>query len=107
MAYPDRPTPADLLPQEGSGGVPQLGLRLQSFGVNGTAELVGELITATGLLTEDRVSQVRSHAALTRGPFSQALADQGLATGDGLARLLATRHQLPFVELSLAGVDRV
>jgi type IV pilus assembly protein PilB len=106
MAYPDRPTPPDVMPQEGSAAVPRLGPALQSFGVNGTAELVGDLIAATGLLSEDRVSQVRSHAALTRGPFSQALADQGLATGDGLARLLATRHQLPFVELSMAGVEQ-
>src|SRR5262249_1468037 len=106
MAYPDRPSPPDLLPQEGSVSVPQLGPRLASFGVNATAELVGDLIVATGLLSEDRVSQVRSHAASTRGSFSQALVDQGLATGDGLARLLATRHQLPFVELGLTGVDQ-
>src|SRR5262245_39198783 len=105
MAHPD-PTSPDVLPREGGVGVPQLGLRIQGFGVNATAELVGDLIAATGLLSEDRVSQVRSHAALTRGSFSQALLDQGLATGDGLARLLATRHQLPFVELGLTGVDQ-
>jgi type IV pilus assembly protein PilB len=78
---------------------------LESFGVNATAELVADLISSTRLLGDDRLAQVRGRATQTGGSFGQALLDEGLATGDGLARLLATRHQLPYVELSFTGID--
>src|SRR3989442_14141034 len=77
-----------------------------SHGVNTTAELVADLIGATGLLGPDRIAQVRGRAAQTRGSFAQALLDEGLASGDGLARLLATRHGLPYVELTFTGVEK-
>jgi type IV pilus assembly protein PilB len=79
---------------------------LPSFGVNTSAELVADLISATGLLSPDRLAGVRSRAAQTRGSFAQALLNEGLATGAGVARLLATRHQLPFVELAFTGIDQ-
>jgi type IV pilus assembly protein PilB len=113
---PDRPNPYDLPPESGdvgapslepeSHGPPQLGPPLPSFGVNATAELVADLISATGLLGPDRLAGVRSRAAQTRGSFAQALLNEGLASGVGVARLLATRHQLPFVELSFTGIDQ-
>ena len=78
---------------------------LQSFGVNETAELVADLISATGLLGADRIAQVRGRSTQSGGSFGQSLLDEGLATGDGLARLLATRHQLPYVELAFTGID--
>ena len=89
-------------PQTGS-GMPAS--PLQSFGVNETAELVADLISATGLLGADRIAQVRGRSTQSGGSFGQSLLDEGLATGDGLARLLATRHQLPYVELAFTGID--
>ncbi len=82
-----------------------LGPALQSFGVNPSAELVADLVAATGLLGPDRLAQVRGRASSTRGSFAQALIDEGLATDSGVARLLANRHQLPFIELGFTGVD--
>jgi type IV pilus assembly protein PilB len=76
------------------------------FGVNTNAELVADLIGTTQLLSADRIAQVRGRAQQTRGSFAQALLDEGLATSEGLARLLATRHGLPFVELAFTGVDK-
>src|SRR6266568_4776785 len=76
-----------------------------SHGVNTAAVLVADLIAATGLLGPDRLAQVGARASQNGGSFAQALLDEGLATGDGIARLLATRHGLPFVELALAGVE--
>src|SRR5713226_2237625 len=90
---------------KGTAGAPADPLQ-PSHGVNTTAELVADLIGATGLLGPDRVAQVRGRAAQTRGSFAQALLDEGLASGDGLARLLATRHGLPYVELTFTGVDK-
>ena len=59
-----------------------------------------------GLLAPDRIAQVRSRAASTRGSFAQALLHEGLASGGGVARLLASRHQLPFIDLSFTGIDQ-
>ena len=89
---------------QGTGDVPASPIQ-PSHGVNTTAVLVADLISATGLLGPDRIAQVGSRASELGGSFAQALLDEGLATGDGLARLLATRHGLPFVELAIAGVD--
>jgi type IV pilus assembly protein PilB len=103
---PEPPYLRRVLPEEGLVGLPPLGPPLQSFGVNPSAELVADLVAATGLLGPDRVAQVRGRAASTRGSFAQALLDEGLATDGGVARLLASRHQLPYIELSLTGVDQ-
>jgi type IV pilus assembly protein PilB len=106
MDTPERPHLHGLLREQGDVGVPRLGPQPGSFGVNDEAELVCDLIEATGLLGADRLAQVRSRAAQTRSSFAQALLDEGLATGVGLARLLAARHQLTFVDLELTGVDQ-
>ena len=79
--------------------------QLPSFGVNASAELVADLVASTGLLSPDRVAQVRSRAAQTRGSLAQALVDEGFASSAGVARLLASRHHLPLVELGFTGVD--
>src|SRR5580765_4554610 len=99
-------TPNFLQPGEADLALPQLRQPSQSFGVNVTAELVADLVAATGLLGDDRLAQVRGRADQTRGSFAQALFDEGLATGQGRARLLATRHHLPLIELGTRGVDQ-
>jgi type IV pilus assembly protein PilB len=65
--------------------------------VNAVAELVSELLEATGLIPRDRLAIVRSNAG--RGSLAQALLDSGAVPGDALARSLARRHHLPFVDL--------
>ncbi len=102
---PEHPISHGALPEQGEAPAPSLGAPLQSFGVNAPAELVADLIAATGLISPDRLAQARSRAAQTRGSFAQALLDEGLATGGGVARLLAARHQLPFIELGITGID--
>ncbi len=74
------------------------------FPLNETAELIADLIEATGLVPADRLAMVRGRAA--RGSFSEALAAEGLASAEGVARMLAARHRLPLVDLRLAGVSR-
>src|SRR5918911_5138264 len=71
--------------------------------VNPVAELVADLLAATGLLTEDKLAVVRGRAG--QGSIAQAILDEGLASADGVARIRAARHQLPLVDLPLAGVD--
>ena len=80
--------------------------QLRPYGVNAHAELVADLVAATQLLSPDRLAQVRGRAQQTRGSLAQALIDEGFASSDGLARLLATRHGLPYVDLAAATVDK-
>ena len=70
---------------------------------NRTPELVGDLLEATGLLTPDEIAHARARAG--KGSLAQALAEQGVATGEGVARSLAARYHLPFVDLAAVGVE--
>jgi type IV pilus assembly protein PilB len=73
------------------------------FGANETAELVLDLLERTALLPPDTLALVRGRS--TRGvPVTQALVDEGVATPDGVARMLAARHHLSLVDLSDVGI---
>ncbi|HKA26705.1 MAG TPA: ATPase, T2SS/T4P/T4SS family, partial [Gaiellaceae bacterium] len=73
-------------------------------GVNVNAELVADLLAATGLLPEDKLSALRGIAG--QGSLAQAIVGEGLAASEGVARMLAARHHVPLVDLALTGVDR-
>ncbi len=75
------------------------------FGVNETAELVVDLLAATGLIPADKLALVRSRAGRS-GSLAQAIADEGVASSEGIARTLAVRHQMPLVDLALTGVSQ-
>jgi type IV pilus assembly protein PilB len=72
--------------------------------VNDLAELVVDLLSATQLIPEDKLNLVRGRAQQT-GSLPQALVDEGVASSEGIARMVAARHQLPLVDLALTGVD--
>jgi len=70
--------------------------------INALAELVADLIAATGLVPEDKLALVRGSAGM--GSFAHALVEQNVASSEGLARTLAARYQMPVVDLALTGV---
>ncbi|HET8527860.1 MAG TPA: ATPase, T2SS/T4P/T4SS family [Gaiellaceae bacterium] len=72
--------------------------------VNELAELVVDLLAATQLVPDDKLALVRGRAQQT-GSLPQALVDEGVASSDGIARMVAARHQLPLVDLPVVGVD--
>ena len=73
--------------------------RLQGQGaVNKVAELVADLLEPTGLVPSDRLAAARSRAGAS-GSLAQALIDEGLADSVGLAKALADRYHLSYVEL--------
>ena len=72
--------------------------------VNAVAELVVDLLAATGLVAPDKLAMVRGRAQ-QGGSLAQAIFDEGVATADGIARAFATRFQLPLVELAVQAVD--
>ena len=75
-----------------------------SFPVNELAELVADLIETTGLVPADKLALVRGRVK-QGGSFAQAVLDEGVASPDGIARTLASRFHLPFVELPVVGVN--
>ena len=75
------------------------------FPVNELAELVADLIESTGLVPADRLSQARGRAK-QGGSFAQAILDEGVASPEGIARTLASRFQLPYVDLPLVGIQQ-
>jgi type IV pilus assembly protein PilB len=61
------------------------------------ADLVADLLEATALVPADRLEAVRGRAG--QGSLAQALLEEGVASSEGVARVLAERHRLPFVDV--------
>ena len=72
--------------------------------INAVAELVVDLLAATGLVAPDKLALVRGRAQ-QGGSLTQAILDEGVATSEGIARALATRFQLPLIDLAVNPVD--
>jgi type IV pilus assembly protein PilB len=98
----ERPPTLRTGPAEGTAGAP--GTPPGGPGVNELAELVADLLAATGLVPADKLALIRGRAG-SSGSIAQAIVDEGVASGEGIARMLAARHQLPLVDLPLTGVD--
>src|SRR6266700_3629293 len=73
-------------------------------GVNVNAELVADLLAATGLLPDDKLNALRGVAG--QGSLAEALVSGGFAASEGVARMLAARHHVPLTDLALTGVDK-
>jgi type IV pilus assembly protein PilB len=100
-----RPHKLRISGRAGAGDAPSGGdAGLRSFPVNEVAELVADLVEATGLVTADRLASVRGRVK-QGGSFAQAVLDEGVATSEGIARTFASRFQLPFVDLPLTGIS--
>jgi type IV pilus assembly protein PilB len=98
----ERPPTLRTGPAEGTPGAPAA--PPGGPGVNELAELVADLLAATGLVPADKLALVRGRAG-SSGSIAQAIVDEGVASGEGIARMLAARHHLPLVDLPLTGVD--
>src|SRR6266513_3602492 len=73
-------------------------------GVNVNAELVADLLAATGLLPDDKLNALRGVAG--QGSLAEALVSGGFAASEGVAPMLAARHHVPLTDLALTGVDK-
>jgi type IV pilus assembly protein PilB len=62
------------------------------------ADMVADLVAATGLVARDRLASARGRAGV--GTLAQALHDEGLAQVDGIARALARKFALPYHDLA-------
>jgi type IV pilus assembly protein PilB len=66
-------------------------------GFDTIADLVAEVLLATDMLPRDRLAAARGRAGT--GSLAQALADEGIAQPDGIARSLARRYGMPHIDL--------
>src|SRR6478736_2559968 len=66
-------------------------------------ELVVDLLETTGLIPEAKVGVLREKAK--HQPVVQVLIDEGLASSEAIARIVAAQHGLPVVELGSGGID--
>jgi type IV pilus assembly protein PilB len=89
-------------------GMPEIGQAGEPlstpYGVNESVELVIDLLAATKLVPEDKLALARGRAQQTRS-LAAALVEEGVASSEGIAKMLAARHQLPLVDLAAEGVD--
>ena len=90
---------ADAPPTTGGGLRPENAPR-----INASAELLADLLAATGLIPEDKLALARGRAG-SAGSLAEALIEEGVATPEGIARTYAARYQLPLVDLTEVGVD--
>src|SRR3954462_9896491 len=68
------------------------------FEIDRGAQLVADLLEATELLKPEQMQVVRDRAG-PKGSVAQAILDGGFASPEGMARILASRYQLPLVDL--------
>ena len=69
-----------------------------------SGELLADLIESTSLAPLDRLALVRGRTRQGE-TFVDALVAEGLASSDGVARILAARHGLPLVDVHTSGVS--
>jgi type IV pilus assembly protein PilB len=87
-------TPVEPEPHPGAGIEP-----------NPITQLVADLLETTGLVPSDRLAQARASAGT--GSLAQALIDEGIAEGTGIARVAAQHSHLPLIDLAAEGIDRI
>ena len=68
------------------------------------SEMVAEVVEATGLLSAETLAAVRDGSR--SGSFSHALVQQGIGSGERVAKDLADRFGMPLVDLPQVGVSR-
>ena len=68
-------------------------------------ELVVDLLETTGLIPEAKFETLREQAKHT--PVVQVLIDEGLASSEAIARIVAAQYGLPVVELGSVGIDPI
>ena len=66
------------------------------------ADLVADLVASAEILPRDRLASARGRAGT--GSLADALRDEGVALSEGIARSLARRHDLPYIDLELERV---
>jgi len=73
------------------------------IGANKSAQLLADLLETTGFIATDRLTDAVSRAGA--GSLAEALAE-GETDGPGLARVLAERHHMPYIDFGEVEVQK-
>lgn len=104
----DTERPEQRLPGEQAGGASQQGLsRAQAAGAYpiSPTRLVGDVVVELGLTTRERVEEAVELARAQGKPTGQVLVEQGILRHDQLARVVAERFELDYIDLSIHELD--
>jgi type IV pilus assembly protein PilB len=69
------------------------------------ARLIGDVVVELGFATREKVEEVVEVARAQRKPTGQVLVEQGILRHDQLARVVAERYGLDYVDLSVYELD--
>jgi type IV pilus assembly protein PilB len=94
-----RQTPAR--PRAGTGTSRQLARGVK---INALAELLSDLLEATGLVSPDRLTGARDEAG-SDGSLVDALINQGVIASERVAEVLAGHYQLPLIDLDSTSIS--
>jgi type IV pilus assembly protein PilB len=77
----------------------------QAFGETRPGRLIGDVVVDLGFATREKVEEAVEIARAQRKPTGQILVEQGILRHDQLARVLADRYGLDYIDLSVYELD--
>jgi type IV pilus assembly protein PilB len=97
--------PAEGVPQPAHGGQAQAGTLAQPIGDGRPVRLIGDVVVDLGFATREKVEEAVEIARAQRKPTGQVLVEQGILRHDQLARVVAERYGLDYIDLSVYELD--
>jgi type IV pilus assembly protein PilB len=83
----------------------QSGALTQSLGEGRPGRLIGDVVVDLGFASRERVEEAVEIARAQRKPTGQILVEQGILRHDQLARVVADRYGLDYIDLSVYELD--
>jgi type IV pilus assembly protein PilB len=83
----------------------QSGAFTQAIGDGRPGRLIGDVVVDLGFATRERVEEAVELARAQRKPTGQILVEQGILRHDQLARVVADRYGLDYIDLSVYELD--
>jgi type IV pilus assembly protein PilB len=100
--------PAERLPEPAAGsagGMGQSATIVQQIGDGRPVRLIGDVVVELGFATREKVEEAVEIARAQRKPTGQVLVEQGVLRHDQLARVVAERFGLDYIDLSVYELD--
>jgi type IV pilus assembly protein PilB len=98
-----------LRPVEGSAPAPSAPIKppapTQTVGDSKPGRLIGDVVVDLGFATREKVEEAVEIARAQRKPTGQILVEQGILRHDQLARVVAERYGLDYIDLSVYELD--
>jgi type IV pilus assembly protein PilB len=97
--------PAEGLPEPAQGASGKAGTLTQPIGDGRPVRLIGDVVVDLGFATREKVEEAVEIARAQRKPTGQVLVEQGVLRHDQLARVIAERFGLDYIDLSVYELD--